>query len=73
MCIPPCMRTFGEVLDSTTFMRRGYGCCAKYSAAARSSSGVVAFVKPIMVFVFALRGSALFRSPFRKSCICCMK
>ena len=73
MCIPPWSRTFGAVFDSTTLMRRGYGCCAKYCAAARSSSRVVALAKPIMVLVFAFRGSALFRSPSLKSCICCMK
>ena len=60
------------VLDSTTFMRRGYGCCAKIGGRAVFLDDI-AFAKPIIVFVLALRGSALFRSPFRKSCICCMK
>ena len=56
-----------------TFIRLGYGCAAKNSAAALTSSGVIPLAKAIMLFVFAFLGSALFRRPFLKSSICWMK
>ncbi len=71
--MPPRLSIFGTVLVSTTRTHGVHGIAAKYSAATRISSGVSAFAIVIITFVLALRGSALFRAPLRKSFICWMK
>ena len=71
--IPPRLSIFGTVLASTTRTHGVHGIAAKYSAAVLISSGVIALAMAIMRLVLALRGSALLRTPLRKSFICWMK
>ena len=71
--MPPWMRVFGTVLASTTLIHGVHFIEPKYSAAALISSSVIAFAIAIIALVFAFRGSALLRTPFRKSSIVWMK
>ena len=67
------MRVFGTVFVSTTLIHGVHFIEPKYSAAALISSSVMPLAIAIMTFVFALRGSALFRAPLLKSSIVWMK
>ena len=71
--MPPRLTIFGTLSASTTLIHGVHFIAPKYSADALISSGVMAFAIAIMAFVLAFRGSALLRSPSRKSFICWMK
>jgi hypothetical protein len=68
--MPPRLTIFGTVLASTTRIQGVHFMAPKYSALTLISSGVIAFAIVIIAFVFAFAGSALLRSPLRKSFIC---
>ena len=61
------MRVFGTIFVSTTRIHGVHLMAEKYSAAALISSSVMALAKSIIVFVFGFRGSAVCRTPLRKS------
>ena len=65
----PTIRVFGTRFVSTTRIHGVHFIAAKYSAAAFTSSSVMAFARSIIVLVFGFRGSAVCRRPFRKSWI----
>src|SRR5579862_487072 len=71
--MPADRRVFGTVSVSTTLIHGDGPIDPKYSAAAFTSSSVMAFaiwtIRPVLV----LRVSALVRRPFLKSAICCVK
>ena len=69
----PTMRVLGTMAVSITLTRGFHWTAAKYSADWTISSSVIALASSIIVLVFGLRGSALRRSPSRKSRSCWMK
>ena len=71
--MPPAIRVFGTMAASTTLIHGVHFIEPKYSAAALVSSSVMPLAIAIITFVLAFRVSALFRAPFLKSAIVCMK
>src|ERR1051325_3851715 len=71
--MPPAIRVLGTVLVSTTLIHGVHFMEPKYSAAALISSSDIPLAMAIMVFVLALRGSALLRLSLLKSDICWRK
>jgi len=67
------MRVLGTVVASTTLIHGVHFIAAKYSAAAFTSSSVIAFAYAIIRLVLALRESALFLASDLKSAIVCTK